>query len=162
MKLYEINEELRSLMEMVSVDEETGEVLGDIDFDRINDLVLERDEKIENIALFIKELRAEIEAMKTEVKKFNERIGVKTNKIKSLSNYLDFILTGMHSTRFETSRVVVSYRKSEAVEVEENRLPKKYMKVELSPDKTMIKNLIKSGQTVRGAHLIERRNIQIK
>lgn len=162
MKLYEINEELRSLMEMVSVDEETGEVLGDIDFDRIDELVLERDTKIENIALFIKELRAEIEAMKTEVEKFNDRIRVKTNKVTSLSNYLNFILIGMHSTRFETSRVVISYRKSEAVEVDENKLPKKYMKAKLSPDKTMIKNLIKSGHNIRGAQLVEKRNIQIK
>lgn len=162
MKLYEINEELRSIMEDIVVDEETGEIIGEIDYEKIKALQLEREEKLENMALYVKELRSEVDALKSEVKKLNERTRVKENKIKSLSNYLDFILKGMKTNRFETSRVLISYRKSEAVLVDESKLPKKYMKVELSPDKIEIKKLLKSGMIVKGAQLVEKQNLQIK
>lgn len=162
MKLYEINEELRSIMEDFVVDEETGEIIGEIDYEKIQALQLERKEKLENIALYVKELKSEVDALKSEAKKLSERAKVKENKIRGLSNYVDFILKGMGTNKFETSRVLISYRKSEVVEVEENKLPKKYMKVELSPDKIEIKKLLKSGMVIKGAHLVKRQNLQIK
>lgn len=162
MKLYEINEELRSIMEDLVVDEETGEIIGEIDYEKIQALQLERKEKLENIALYVKELKSEVDALKGEVKKLNARTKVKENKIKSLSNYLDFILKDMGTKKFETSRVLISYMKSEIVSVDESKLPKKYMKVELSPDKVAIKKLLKSGMTIKGAQLVEKQNLQIK
>ena len=58
MTIYEINEEILNCIDL-----ETGEI---IDIDRLNDLQLERDAKIENVACWIKELKAEAEAIKAE------------------------------------------------------------------------------------------------
>ena len=65
MTLYEINAEIASL-----VDEETGELL---DYDRFADLQMERDAKIENMALWVKDLDAEAAAIKAEETALAER-----------------------------------------------------------------------------------------
>lgn len=164
MTLYEINSDIRSILESVTVDEETGELLGDIDFVRINELNLERTTKIENLALFAKELMVEIDAIKAEKEKLIERAKVKERKVESIKNYLSFILTDNGETRFETPRTLLSFRKSEIVEINDKELPKKYMKkkIEISPDKIEIKKLLKSGMIVKGAQLVEKQNLQIK
>ena len=54
MKLYEINEQI-----MACIDSETGEV---IDPEKLNDLQIAKDEKIENLALWYKDLLAEANA----------------------------------------------------------------------------------------------------
>ena len=164
MTLYEINSDLRSILESVTVDEETGELIGDIDFAKINKLNLERTTKIENLALFVKELTVEIDAIKEEKERLMKRAKVKENKVESIKNYLSFILTDSGQTRFETPRTLLTFKKSEVVEVDESKLPKKYMrkKIEISPDKLGIRKLLKSGVLVRGATLVEKQNLQIK
>lgn len=164
MTLYEINNDIRSILESVTVDEETGELIGEIDFNKINALNVERTAKIENLALFAKELMVEIDAIKAEKERLIERAKVKTNKLESIKNYLSFILTDNGETRFETPRTLLSFRKSEIVEIDDSKLPKKYMKkkIEISPDKVGIKKLLKSGVLVKGANLVEKQNLQIK
>ena len=164
MTLYEINNEIRSILDFVAVDEETGELIGDIDFTRINELNLERTTKIENLALFAKELMVEIDALKAEKEKLIERAKVKERKVESIKNYLSFILTDNGETRFETPRTALSFRKSEVVEIDDSKLPKKYMKkkIEISPDKVEIRKLLKSGVLIKGASLVEKQNLQIK
>lgn len=164
MTLYEINNEIRSILDFVAVDEETGELIGSIDFARINELNLERTTKIENLALFAKELMVEIDAIKAEAKMLKKRAEVKANKLEDIKSYLSFILTDNGETRFETPRTALSFRKSEIVEIDESKLPKKYMqkKIEITPDKVGIRKLLKSGVLVRGASLVEKQNLQIK
>lgn len=164
MTLFEINNEIRSILDFVAVDEETGELIGSIDFARINELNLERTTKIENLALFAKELMVEIDAIKAEAKTLKERAEVKANKLEDIKSYLSFILTDNGETRFETPRTALSFRKSEVVEIDESKLPKKYMKkkIEITPDKVGIRKLLKSGVLVRGASLVEKQNLQIK
>ena len=72
MTIYEIDNEI-----MNCVDMETGEV---IDTDKLNDLQMERDAKIENVALWIKELKAEAEAIKNEKQALADRQRVAENK----------------------------------------------------------------------------------
>ena len=56
MTIYEIDQ---SIMECVDL--ETGEI---IDIDKLNELELEREKKLENVACWIKDLKAEAEALK--------------------------------------------------------------------------------------------------
>ena len=65
MKLYEIDQAI-----MDCIDMETGEIVNE---ELLNDLQMERDAKIENVALWIKELKAEAEALKAEKLAFAER-----------------------------------------------------------------------------------------
>lgn len=141
------------------VDEETGEV---IDFEKLSALTMELSEKIENIALWIKNLEADAEAFKREEEAFEERKKAAANKAESLRRYLDTALNGQ---KFATERVSVSFRNSKAVQIAENtELPAEYIKtkVEKLPDKKKIGDALKNGIAVPGCALVTNRNMQIK
>ena len=141
------------------VDEETGEV---IDFEKLSALTMELSEKIENIALWIKNLEADAEAFKKEEEAFEERKKAAANKAESLRRYLDTALNGQ---KFATERVSVSFRSSKAVQIAENtELPAEYIKtkVEKLPDTKKIGDALKNGIAVPGCALVTNRNMQIK
>lgn len=151
--LYEINSAL-----LECVDEETGEI---IDFEQLNELLMERNTKIEKVALWIKNLDALAVSIKAERDALDKRMKLTENKSKSLQEWLKNALDGQ---KFETARVCVSFRKSESTEIDANVLDKKWCreKVTYTPDKTAIKKAIKEGQTVVGARIVVNQNVQIK
>lgn len=151
--LYEINEEILNC-----VDTETGEI---IDPEKLSQLQMDFDDKVEGIALWIKDLLSDAAAIKAEKDKLNERQKVCENKAKSLKEYLSGYLAG---EKFETPRVAISYRKSESVNVSDiGKIPDEYLKrKDPEPDKTAIKAAIKSGQIIDGAEIVVNQNIQIK
>ena len=97
MTIYEIDNEIMNCIDM-----ETGEV---IDTDKLNELQMERDAKIENVALWIKELKAEAEAIKNEKQSLAERQRVAESKAESLKNWLAYVLNG---EKFKTSKCSIS------------------------------------------------------
>lgn len=151
--LYEINQAILDCL-----DPETGEIIDD----RISDLLMEKEQKLENIALWIKNLQADIQMFKAEKEAFEERQKAAEKKLASLMQYLTDNLKG---EKFSTGKCAVSFRKSDRVEVYNDALiPKKYLtkKVTFAPDKNAIKALLKSGQKVGGCRLVENLNPQIK
>ena len=149
MTIYEINEEILNCIDL-----ETGEI---IDIDRLNDLQLERDAKIENVACWIKELKAEAEAIKTEKQTLAERQRVAENKAESLKKWLAYALQG---EKFKTAKCSVSFRKSEVVEITDeglNNLMKEHDELLTykapEPNKKAIKDAIKDGLSVQGVRL---------
>lgn len=153
MNLYEIDNEI-----MNCVDMETGEI---IDAEKLDQLQMDRDQKIENIALWIKNLKADAEAYKTEKQVFVEKQRAVENKMESLKKYLSDYLAG---EKYKSAKVSVSFRKSEAVNIlDMSKIPEQYLKVaEPTADKTGIKNALKAGEVITGAELVENQNIQIK
>lgn len=151
--LYQINEQLLSL-----TDEESGEIT---DWSAFEALQLARDEKIENIALYHKNLLAEAVALKAEEKSFAERRKRAENKAESLKNYL---ATSLNGSKFNTTRVAINWRKSTSVEVDESKLPASYLQevVTYKIDKRDIGDKLKAGETIEGATLVTNNNIQIK
>ena len=151
--LYEIQDEILNCIDM-----ETGEI---IDIDKFDNLRLERDTKIENIGLWIKNLRSEAEAYKTEKDSFAERQKRAENKAESLKRYLSSVLEGK---KFSTSRLDISFRKSTRVEIDESQLPANFLQevVSYKIDKSDIGKKLKAGETIKGAELVESQNIQIK
>ena len=156
MNLYDIEYEITNC-----VDPETGEI---IDEKRLDALQMAREKKIENILLWIKNLKSEAGAIREEEKKLADRRQSDEKKAESLTQYVQNVLNG---EKFNTSRVVVSYRKSEAVIVDDLQLMQEtcdeYLKYkDPEPDKAKIKAALKDGITVPGCHLEERQNITIK
>lgn len=153
MNLYEIDQKI-----MNCVDMETGEI---IDPARLDELQMDRDTKIENIACWIKNLNADAEAFKTEKQSFADRQKAAENKAESLKKYLANYLAGQ---KFSTPKVAISFRKTSSVNVTDiSQLPKEFLKfADPTPDKTAIKNAIKAGTTVTGAEIVEGQSISIK
>ena len=149
MTIYEINEQILNC-----IDSETGEI---IDIDKLNELELERDAKIENVACWIKELKAEAEAIKSEKLALAERQKVAENKAESLKKWLAYALQG---EKFKTAKCSVSFRKTESVEVTDeglSNLMKEHDELLTykapEPNKKAIKDAIKDGLSVQGVRL---------
>lgn len=156
MNLYKIETEI-----LECIDEETGEIF---DEERFAKLQLSREEKIENTVLWIKNLKSDNAALKSEEEALAKRRKSNENLLKSLQNYLS---DALHGEKFNTAKAAVSFRKSKSVEVfdvykvaEFNDGLVKYG--EPKPDKVAIKKLIDSGLSVPGCALAEKLNIQIK
>lgn len=109
MNLYEIEKSM-----MNCVDEETGEI---IDIEMLEQLQLEREKKIENIACWIKNLESDVVALKVEEEALKSRRRKTESKSEQLRAYLDSILCG---EKFETAKVNCFYRTSHAVEVSDD------------------------------------------
>lgn len=158
MNLYEINNEIYSL-----IDEETGEI-ADIDvFEKLN---MQRDEKIESIGLWIKNLLSEAEAIKAEETKLTARRRSAENQANRLKQYLSNILCGQ---KFQTPRLQCTYRKSTSVQTDDGFVgwakdnAPEYLKIkEPEANKTAIKEAIQNGTAFEFARLVESNNLQVK
>lgn len=159
MKLYEIDSAI-----LECIDLETGEI---IDTERLDALNMERDAKIENVVCWIKDLKAEAEAIKAEKQKLAERQKVAENKAESLKKWVAYALGGQ---KFSTARCAVSFRNTESVEVTEEGLEalmKEHNELLTyktpEPNKTAIKNAIKNdGLNVAGVQLVQNVSTIIK
>lgn len=152
--LYEIDEQI-----LQCIDAETGEI---IDEERLNELQIERETKLENVALWIKNLKADAASYKAEKEAFAEREKTAKEKAERLSAWLEKALDGQKMT---TVRVAVTFRNSESVEIPDASIvPKKWCRKEIkyTPDKVAIKAAIKAGLKVKGCSISENRNINIK
>lgn len=157
MTLFEIDKAILDFE--FEVDEETGELLNAQDLD---DLQMARDEKIENVGLWIKNLNAEAAAVKAEKDAMAHRQKMLEKKAESLKNYLAYALNGQ---KFSTPKVAMTFRKSESVNItDEQLLPDDYLNITIvtKPDKKIIKDAIKAGKEVLGAELVTKQNLQIK
>ena len=150
--LYEINEQIAGL-----VDPETGEIA---DFETFEKLNLDLDTKIKNIALWIVNLRSDAEQLEEQEKKFRDRKTAANNKAESLKSLLDGFLSGEKRSFPE---VVISYRKSEQVTVDDDaKLDDRFLRIKTEIDKTALKDALKHGESIEGARLEVKNNIQIK
>jgi len=161
LKLYEINAALEALLEQV--DEETGELT--CDMEQLEALSLERDEKLEGLALSTKNDRAEAEAIYAEIDNLSKRARALKNRAERKSEFLERMLNG---EKFQTPRVAITYRTSQAVELTPEFLEwaitqDKFLRYkDPEPDKTAIKAALKAGETVPGAEIVTRSNMSIK
>lgn len=161
MNLYEIDQAILAL-----VDPETGEIL---DYDAFSELKMAKEEKIEGMALWHKNLTAEATAIRAEEIKLADRRKSLEKKAESLKQYLTELLSG---SKFSTARVACSFRKTKSVEIldeaafiQEMQESMHYEYLKYSPptvNKTEITNAIKAGQLVPGAQLVEKNNLSIK
>lgn len=155
MTLYEIDKRIIDL-----IDDETGEII-DSNLNTFDELMMEKNNKIENVALWIKNLRADAEAYKAEAQAFVDRKKAAERKIESLTRLLEITLRGR---KFKTERVQIGYRKSDSVQIDKNaKLPDEYLRFrEPEPDKAALKKALKDGVEIKGARLEEKLNMQVK
>ena len=166
MSLYSLTDECRSLYDalMASADEETGEV----DISLVNALA-ERQEAWEDKAVAVACVYRSLDEDAARVGREIERL---TAMKKRLERERDRVKEGL-STAFTALGVEkvkgmyadISFRASEQTVIDNaDAVPEEYMTVKTTytPNKTAIREAIKAGKEVPGAHLEQRKNIQIK
>lgn len=167
--LYELNQGILEFLEygfnLACVDTETGEIDSVKAAEYLEALQIERSEKVENIALFIKCLESDAAKIKEEENALKARREAKERKAEKLRDYLKTSMLTLNETKFETARVALSFRTSKAVVIDDlENLDKKYVteKVTYAPDKKAIKQAIDNGEEVSGARVVENQHLQLK
>lgn len=155
--IYQIRREIEDFE--YECDPETGELLNALEWDKLN---MAYEEKVENIACYIKNLTSDIADFKAEEANLATRRKTLERKAEFLKRLL---LDNMDGQKFSTVKCAVSFRKSEAVQVDDiSRIPAEWLRVKTTyePDKTAIKAAIKSGREINGCTLVENTSVQIK
>lgn len=174
MNLFDIDNRLITLVEE-NFDPETGEILeGDELRQRIDEVNMSLNDKISNIACYIKNLKSDADALKAEKDKLAKRQKSAENQAEWLKCYLDSYLQSVINPdelpkfKYKDEKCVVGYRKSESVSITDlNAIPSEYIKPhELSEsdvNKTAIKDAIKKdGKHIDGAEIVQKENISIR
>ena len=168
MTLYEIDAAIMTAIAH-GIDPETGEITN---LDELMGLQMDRERKIENIACLVKNLKADVKAMKEEAQTLTDRRRVVENKVARLEAVLDEALDGQ---KFTTPRCVVSFRNSKAVEVDDedalinwaclNGQEDNFVRYRAPEiNKANLLRYLKEGCTLNppGVRLVERRSLGVK
>ena len=171
MKLYEINEEILRLTDQITVDEETGEVLCDMDSvcRQLAALQMERQSILEYLAKLVLNLRAEAAALKAEENRLHERRSRKEKKIDRLLQILDRECAG---EKTDLGVATLQYRKTSRVEVLDVTKAVNWLKRRKLTDcfripapevaKAEVRKLLSAGTKVPGCALVEDRSYSLK
>ena len=159
MNLYQLTNEFEKAMQAITVDPETGEVSG---FEAVDSLDAAFEDKAEAYAVTIKNLAAEAAALKNE----RDNLKAREDSVKKcMEQHLADSMLAVGKDKISTAKAALSFRKSVQVNiVNDVEVPDDLCKVVIDrkPDKTAIGKLLKSGETVPGAELVENMNLQVK
>lgn len=154
--LYELTGIYQQIYDLDMDDETKQDTLESIDWNE------DYENKVEGYVKVIKNLDADIEARKNEIerlRKLNDADNSKKERMKEAVKE-SMELTG--HDRVDTPLFKVSFRKSEAVEVDDLLLPEAYKVATYKPDKKRLKEDLKNGLEILGAELVERKNLSIR
>ena len=166
MKLYELADKYRELLDAIDA--------GEIDENAIED-TLEAiggvfDEKIEQMACMVKEMDRNAENLKAEAAKISERAKRVAKSSDRIKEYMAFCMRSTGKDRINTVRAVVSFRRSERLNVTDEAALRhwlfhhdeylNYKDPEIN--RYAIKLALKDGMDVPGAEVATFSNIQIK
>ena len=171
MKLYEINEAILRLTDLITVDEETGEISGDVDSvcEQIDALQMERRSILEFLAKLVLNLRADIATLKAEEDRLRDRRTRLEKKVERLLQILDRECAG---EKTDLGVATLQYRRTSRVEVTDAAKAVSWLKRRKLTDcfrvpapevaKTAVKKLLAAGAKVPGCALVEDRSYSLK
>lgn len=154
--LYELTGQYLEIYNLDMDDETKQDTLDSIDWNE------DYENKVEGYIKVIKNLDADMEVRKNEIerlRKLNDADNSKKERMKEAVKE-SMELTG--HDRVDTPLFKVSFRKSEAVEVDDLLLPEAYKVATYKPDKKLLKEDLKNGLEILGAELVERKNLSIR
>jgi len=150
-------------------DAETGEISEDA-WAQVEKLAQSKTDIIANMGITFKKMISEAEFWKQEkkrIERYQKRSELISEKLKALIE--KWVQPG---EKIRISEVDISWRKSEAVEIDDvtadlKELHKQYPDlveelITYKPNKTKLKELLKTGLGLKGIRLSEKNNIQIK
>lgn len=161
--LYDISERYQALQ--TALDAQTDESAVRL----IADALAAMDGEIETVCYngigFIKSLEAQRDGLKEEKGRIGKLIAEKENYIRRIRAGYAAFLQRTGRNRVETDRGNISLASSTATKIDDlTKIPRDYIKTTISekPDLESIKQAIKGGHPVAGAHLEEATGIRIR
>lgn len=162
LSLYQINQDYEQCLNE-AIDTDTGEILNGDLIKVLDNIQMALEDKALNTAMVVRKLGTRKLMIKNEIDRLKKLYEIAESAEENLKQYLTDNVP--KKKKIEGNLISIGWRKSEVVEITDvTKIPKEYIKtkIEESPDKTKIKEAIKSGLKVDGAELVEKQNIQIK
>lgn len=163
--LYQIDSEIEKFLNE-NIDE-NGEVHN---VERLEQLNIDRDKKINNIVYAKKNNDNLIAALETEQANLKQRLETAKKTGESLNNYIAYIMQGMGTKKLITADYRVKLTVSKQLIIDRGaNVPAEYMIVkppkivdyEPQPDKIALKKAIENGEIINGVHIKECNNIKV-
>ena len=161
--LFEVAANYRALAEKLHDTDLDDKTIEDTLESESGDLV----EKLTNVGFVIRNIDAEVSAMKDAEEKIAARRKSKENRIARLKAYALENMLATGKTKIESPYFVMGLRNNpESVVIDaESQIPADYMReipASYSPDRILIKKAIQDGYEVPGCHLTRTQSLQIK
>lgn len=154
--LYELTGQYLEIYNMDLDDETKQNTLDSIDWSD------NYSEKVENTIKVIRNLEGDNEAIDAEIKRLQNLKKSNTSKAQKLKTSIENSMKAIGKDKIGTTLFKVSIRRSKSVSVDMVLLPDEFKKVEYKVDKRQIMTLLKSGQEIAGAELVESENLNIR
>ncbi len=165
LRCYEIPDMFRATMDR-AVDPDTGE-LTEAGIAEIRALTAAANHSTADLACYIRELEIEAQAINENVKAMNTRVTRLSATAAKWRGYLLETMDCIGSTGIKDARITVAVRTNPpAVQVDDDvELPMDYCRVipqRIEPDKTVLKNVLKSGGIIPGVSLVSTHRLVIQ
>lgn len=161
--LYELSADYRAAAQQLADMEQDEQTVADTLEGMAGDIEV----KAQNIAYVVRNLEVAAEAIREFEERQRERRKAIEHRADALKAYLAHHLAACGIEKVEGPGISIGWRASQAVVIDEpGLLPSEFWRQkpppDPEPDKTAIAKAIKAGQPVIGAHVEQRRNLQIK
>ena len=159
MTLYEMTEAQKELYELMT----SGEIDEEVYADTLEGIGIP--EKIEGYCVVDNELSGDLDKIESEIERLTAKKKSIENNIKRLRARLGDCLLSMDTTKYSAGTYTVYRRETQQVIIDDpQEIPAEFMKTKVSeaPNKALIKERIKSGEEIAGAHLQANQSITIK
>lgn len=159
MTLYEMTAAQKELYELMT----SGVIDGEAYADTLEGIGIA--DKIEGYCVVENELAGDLQKIESEIERLNEKKKSIENNIKRLNLRLGDCLYSMNTTKYSAGTYTVYRRETEQIIIDDlQKNPAEFLKTRVSetPNKTLIKESIKAGKEIAGAHLQTNQSITIK
>lgn len=161
-KLYDIAERYRNILDLIEEEDFEGV---DLQF-ALNQISDEFETKADNIVFLMKEIQADVDAIKNEELRLAKRRKTLENNAQGIKDYLEQMMRLADKKKFKTTLNSFSIQKTKAsvVIVDENLVPDTFKTYEqvCKIDKVEIYNAVKKGEEVTGIELKENESLRIR
>lgn len=158
MKLYELTEQYNRLLELA---EETDAAAFQDALEHLTDSI---NEKAENIAHVLQQMKSDINTLKDEEKRLKERRMTLERKQEHLRWYLQQELESADIKQVKSARFTISLRNSapKVQIIDDDLIPRDYKVMNFSIDKKTLKEALQNGLEINGASLVQERSLNIR
>lgn len=162
--LYELSKTVDMVVHEV-IDAE-GELSPDLER-RLDEISLQFKDKASNIGKWVLNIDSNDTLIQNEIERLQRRLRIQGNLKKRLKDYLKFCMENCGLNKLDLSTFTISIAKNppSVGEIDETKLPSKYIKVvqTTSIDKKSLLIDLKTGEQIPGAYLVsDKTNLRIR
>lgn len=126
-------------------------------------LAVQEKNKVNAIVGFLRETELTAESAEVEAKRLAEIAKFYKNRSERIKQSVQWAMEAHGVEKIETDMFRLSFRRSEVIEVDDvEKLPEQFVVIKKSADKKAIKEAMKGGETLEGARIVVKNNLQIK